>query len=75
MEMFQFGKFTSKTVTHNFCGFRDLEHSEKPLWTVKGHESITNCVDGCGGLGIGKGAPEIVSGGRDGLYVFQEKKL
>ena len=25
-----------------------------------------NSIDGCGGLGIGGGAPEIVTGGRDG---------
>jgi hypothetical protein len=30
------------------------------------HESIINAIDGCGGLGIGYGAPEIVTGGRDG---------
>ena len=27
-----------------------------------------NCIDGVGGLGIGEGAPEIVTGSRDGMY-------
>jgi WD40 repeat protein len=33
---------------------------------VQGHTTIINCIDGCGGLDIGYGAPEIVTGGRDG---------
>ena len=37
---------------------------------MKGHEGIINTIDGCGGLGIGGGAPEIVTGGRDGLCVY-----
>lgn len=27
---------------------------------------MLNCIDGCGGLGIGGGAPELVTGGHDG---------
>jgi WD40 repeat protein len=38
-----------------------------PVYSVKGHEEIINAIDGCGGLGIGGGAPEIVTGSRDGL--------
>jgi hypothetical protein len=30
------------------------------------HASIVNAIDGCGGLNVGGGAPEIVTGGRDG---------
>jgi len=38
-----------------------------PVWKVtKGHSTLVNCVDGCGGLNIGCGAPEIVTGSRDG---------
>ena len=33
---------------------------------VRGHDKIINCIDGCGGLDIGGGAPEIVTGSRDG---------
>jgi hypothetical protein len=36
------------------------------VFKVKAHESIINCIDGVGGLGIGKGAPEIATGSRDG---------
>jgi WD40 repeat protein len=45
----------------------DLENlSSGSIFRVKAHESIINCIDGVGGLGIGKGAPEIVTGSRDG---------
>eukprot|EP00741_Cyanophora_paradoxa_P009393 tig00000144_g9099.t1 len=43
----------------------DLEKSELPTYTVKAHGSLINCIDGCGGF-IGKGAPEVVTGSRDG---------
>jgi WD40 repeat protein len=33
---------------------------------VKGHDKIVNAIDGCGGLGIGNGAPELLTGSRDG---------
>ena len=45
---------------------RDLEKTELPLYSVKGHKEIINSIDGVGGLGIGEGAPEIVTGSRDG---------
>lgn len=44
----------------------DIERMSEPVYSVKAHESIVNCIDGCGGLGVGGGAPEIVTGGRDG---------
>jgi len=44
----------------------DLEKLQQPVWEVQAHDKIINCVDGCGGLGIGGGAPEIVTGSRDG---------
>lgn len=40
----------------------DLENMQKPIFSVKGHDKIINCMDGCGGLDIGGGAPEIVTG-------------
>ena len=49
-----------------FC--RDLERIEAPVYTSKGHDTIINAIDGIGGLGIGGGAPEIVTGSRDGEY-------
>lgn len=36
------------------------------VYSVKAHKEIVNCIDGVGGLGIGDGAPEIVTGSRDG---------
>jgi len=44
----------------------NLEHMDLPVFSVKAHNSMVNCIDGLGGLGIGYGAPEIVTGGRDG---------
>ena len=44
----------------------NLDSMKEPIFTVKAHDSIINCIDGCGGLNIGGGAPEIVTGSRDG---------
>lgn len=44
----------------------DLENMHTPVFQQQAHASIINAIDGCGGLEIGHGAPEIVTGGRDG---------
>ena len=44
----------------------DLERLDVPTFSAKGHDQIINCIDGCGGLSIGSGAPELVTGSRDG---------
>ncbi|RXN01390.1 hypothetical protein EOD39_6949 [Acipenser ruthenus] len=44
----------------------NLEAPEIPVYSVKAHTEIVNTIDGVGGLGIGDGAPEIVTGSRDG---------
>ena len=49
--------------------YRNLESAELPIYSVKGHKEIINCIDGVGGAGIGEGAPEIVTGSRDGMSV------
>ncbi|GAB1601483.1 WD repeat-containing protein 92-like [Argonauta hians] len=57
-------------ATGNFEGKLDVwdfEHSATPVYSVLGHKQIINCIDGVGGLGIGEGAPEIVTGSRDGM--------
>ena len=51
---------------------RDLERIEVPVYSVKGHSAIVNAIDAIGGLGVGGGAPEIVTGSRDGK---EEKNL
>ena len=48
---------------------RDLDHIEAPVYSAKAHDQIVNCLDAVGGLGIGGGAPEIVTGSRDGGYL------
>lgn len=45
----------------------DVEYLQKPSLVIKSaHQSIINSIDGCGGLNIGGGAPELVTGSRDG---------
>lgn len=43
----------------------DLEKN-KVSWRVKAHKEIVNSVDGIGGLDVGHGAPELLTGSRDG---------
>ena len=45
---------------------RDLDRLATPVFSAKAHDTIVNCIDGCGGLGIGGGSPEIATGSRDG---------
>ncbi|XP_016383782.1 WD repeat-containing protein 92-like [Sinocyclocheilus rhinocerous] len=47
----------------------NLEVPESPVYSVKAHKEIINSIDGVGGLGIGDGAPEIVTGSRDEFMV------
>ncbi|RKO94023.1 WD repeat-containing protein 92-like protein [Blyttiomyces helicus] len=44
----------------------DLERTELPVYSVRAHEQIINCIDGCGGVGVKTGPPEIATGSRDG---------
>jgi hypothetical protein len=62
---------TRNLATGDFDGnlqIWDLERLETPIYTVKAHKQIINCIDGVGGLGIGEGAPEILTTSRDGIY-------
>lgn len=43
----------------------DIE-TGKEKFNVKAHTQIINCIDGIGGKGPEYGAPEIVTGSRDG---------
>ena len=54
------GDFEGKLMIWN------LEKTELPVYSVKAHKEIINCINGVGGAGIGEGAPEIVTGSRDG---------
>ena len=44
---------------------RDIE-ANKVIFRVQGHSKIVNAMDAIGGLDSGYGAPEIVTGSRDG---------
>ncbi|EPY74890.1 WD repeat-containing protein 92 [Camelus ferus] len=65
-------------ATGDFAGnlhIWNLEAPEIPVYSVKGHKEIINTIDGVGGLGIGEGAPEIVTGSRDGNAYNQEERV
>lgn len=54
------GSYEGKLVVY------DLEQPNTPVFQQQAHAGIINAIDGCGGVEIGYGAPEIVTGGRDG---------
>ena len=54
------GDHNGKLVIYN------LESMHTPVFDQQAHTSIINAIDGCGGLEIGHGTPEILTGGRDG---------
>jgi len=45
----------------------DLKDMNSAVYTATGHKDLINCIDGVGGSCVGSGAPEIVTGGRDGV--------
>eukprot|EP00163_Fabomonas_tropica_P034402 TRINITY_DN94_c0_g1_i15.p1 TRINITY_DN94_c0_g1~~TRINITY_DN94_c0_g1_i15.p1 ORF type:complete len:355 (-),score=68.34 TRINITY_DN94_c0_g1_i15:694-1758(-) len=52
----------------------DLEDLSVPIYDVAAHKEIINCIDGIGGQ-VGKGAPEIVTGSRDGcVHVWDPRQ-
>lgn len=53
----------------------DLERLDVPVYSAQAHSSIINAIDGCGGLGIGGGAPEILTGGRDGCVRLWDPRV
>ena len=80
---FKCGTFGASTLverqfaTGDFAGtleIWDLERLSQPIFGTKAHETIINCIDGCGGL-KGAGAPEIATGGRDGcVHVWDPRQ-
>jgi WD40 repeat protein len=52
----------------------DLETGQSS-WSVAGHSLIVNSVDGCGGLASPGGAPEVVSGARDGCVKVWDPRV
>ena len=46
-----------------------------PVWTQRAHASLVNCIDGCGGLAVGGGAPELVTGSRDGAVKVWDPRV
>ncbi|XP_014205828.1 WD repeat-containing protein 92-like isoform X2 [Copidosoma floridanum] len=44
----------------------DLEDASVPVYSADAHNEIINAIDGVGGESIGCGAPEILTGSRDG---------
>ncbi|KAJ1620652.1 WD40-repeat-containing domain protein [Pavlovales sp. CCMP2436] len=57
-----------RLATGDFTGklnIWDLENLAAPVFAAQAHAGLLNCIDGVGGL-KGSGAPEIVTGGKDG---------
>ncbi|XP_050074961.1 dynein axonemal assembly factor 10 [Anopheles maculipalpis] len=54
------GDFAGKLAVY------DLERLDAPVYEATGHEGIINTLDAIGGSTVNCGAPEIVTGGRDG---------
>nr|CAD7260542.1 unnamed protein product [Timema shepardi] len=44
----------------------NVDDTTSPVYTAAAHKEIINCIDGVGGPMIGSGAPELVTGSRDG---------
>lgn len=44
----------------------NLEDPSVPIYSANAHSEIINAIDGVGGQNVGCGAPEIVTGSRDG---------
>jgi len=56
-------------ATGDFAGnldIWDLTKTDIPVFHAQAHKSIINAIDGCGGMNVGYGAPELVTGSRDG---------
>lgn len=53
----------------------DLERTSAPVFNVQAHTSLVNAIDGVAGLGIGAGAPEIVTAGRDGCVRLWDPRV
>ncbi|KAG8228608.1 hypothetical protein J437_LFUL009313 [Ladona fulva] len=53
----------------------NLEDCSSPVYSAKAHNEIINCIDGIGGQSINRGAPEIVTGSRDGLVKVWDPRL
>lgn len=63
--------FILKSFSHSVTvsiSWRDFERPDVPAYSCSAHKEIINCIDGVGGLSSGCGAPEIVTGSRDGQY-------
>lgn len=52
----------------------DLENASRPVFSVQAHGSIINAIDGIGGID-GYGAPELVTGGRDGCVRLWDTRI
>lgn len=68
-----FEKIVGTCVLH-----RDLEDSLIPIYKAEQHKSVINCIDGVAGASSGFGAPEIVTGSKDGsvlVWDIRQKEI
>jgi WD40 repeat protein len=45
------------------------------IFSVQGHQGLINCIDGIGGASVGHGAPEIATGGKDGVVRIWDPRV
>jgi len=53
----------------------DLDNIDRPVFEQQAHIGIINAIDGCGGMDVGGGAPELVTGGRDGCVRLWDTRV
>ncbi|KAI5746328.1 hypothetical protein M8J77_002439 [Diaphorina citri] len=55
--------YRTKAVNHAIMNLND---TYAPVYSVQAHKEVINCIDGVAGRSEGCGAPELVTGGKDG---------
>lgn len=69
LSMFDLEKCSSSSMNTSPSRVTKCDSSIKQsgdVFSVHAHDGIINCIDGIGGSSIGYGAPELVTGGKDG---------